>query len=78
MEAIIRRARKDGTEVPTQMPLQRPGRAKVQEAPFHSIRKLARLRGATPALRRGVLMGPLVEDDAYAFADAAPLMPLRR
>ena len=50
------------------MPLKRPGRAKVQEDLFPSIRKLARLRAATPALRRGVLMGLLVEDDAYGFA----------
>ena len=50
------------------MRLKHPGRAKVQEDLFQSIHKLARLRAATPALRRGVLTGVLVEDDAYAFA----------
>ena len=50
------------------MRLKHPGRVKVQEDLFQSIRKLARLRAATPALRRGVLTGLLVEDGAYAFA----------
>ena len=68
MEAIIHRARKGGTEVPAQMRLKHPGRAKVPEDLLQSIRKLARLRAATPALRRGALTGLLVEDDAYAFA----------
>ena len=62
MEAIIHRARKGGTEVPAQMRLKHLGRAKVQEDLFQSIRKLARLRAATPALRRGELTGLLVED----------------
>ena len=44
------------------------GRSKAQEDLFQSIRKLTRLRAATPALRRGALTGLLVEDDAYAFA----------
>jgi hypothetical protein len=43
----------------------------VQEDLFQSVRKLARLRAATTALRRGVLTGPLVEDEAYAFARVA-------
>ena len=51
---IIRRARKGQSEVPTQMPLKRPGRAKVQDL-FQTISKLARLRPATPALESGVL-----------------------
>ena len=40
----------------------------MQEDLFQSVRKLARLRAAAPALRRGVLTSLLVEDDAYAFA----------
>ena len=68
MEAIIHRARKGGTEGPGQMRLKHPGRAKVQEDLFQAICKLAHPRAATPALRRGVLAGLLVEDHAYAFA----------
>ena len=49
------------------MPLKNLG-AKAQEDLFQSIRELTRLRAATPALRRGTLIGLLVEDDAYAFA----------
>ena len=40
----------------------------MREDLFQSVRKLARLRAAAPALRRGVLTSLLVEDDAYAFA----------
>ena len=68
MEAIIHRARKGGTEVPAQMRLKHPGRAKVQEDLFQSIRKLTRLRVATPALRQCALIDLLVDDNAYAFA----------
>ena len=44
------------------------GRNKPQEDLFQSVRKLAHLRAATPALRQGALIDLLVEDDAYAFA----------
>jgi glycosidase len=44
------------------------GRDQVQEDLFRNVRKLARLRAETPALRSGALVQLLVEDDAYAFA----------
>jgi hypothetical protein len=68
VEAIIHRARKGGTEVPAQLRLKDQGRGKAQKDLFQSVRGLPRLRAATPALRRGVLTGLLVEDDANAFA----------
>ncbi|HEY1338189.1 MAG TPA: alpha-amylase family glycosyl hydrolase [Bryobacteraceae bacterium] len=44
------------------------GRAKVQEDLVQAVRKLAHLRAATPALRRGAMIDLMVDDNAYAFA----------
>jgi glycosidase len=44
------------------------GRTAEQDDLFQTIRKLARLRAVTPALRQGTLVQLLVDDDAYAFA----------
>ena len=52
-------------------------RTAEQQALFQRVQRLARLRAAAPALRRGSLLDLLVEDDAYAFArlSAAPNAP---
>jgi glycosidase len=44
------------------------GRTESEQDLFRHFQRLARLRAATPSLRRGSLVELLVEDDAYAFA----------
>ena len=68
MEAIIHRARKGEAEVPAQMRLRHPGRAKVQKDLFQAFCKLAHLRAATPALRQRARVDLSVDDESYAFA----------
>jgi glycosidase len=44
------------------------GRTPAQQDLFEHVRKLLRLRAATPALRQGRLVDLVVDDDVYAFA----------